>query len=159
MRRRTVWGLPVTAALIPFTGCEGRSDQKGRLNMQVHDLEIVYRDVAAQCAALERECSMSGWDSAESGHTESAIARSLIRRSSRWTIPRSTGALKVSGRPASTRTFVVPSAGLTAISLGRVGEGGDGERVLRHGPDPQVDVLRCCAILGDVERGGGGTGI
>jgi predicted enzyme related to lactoylglutathione lyase len=56
MRRRTAWGFLVTAALVLLTGCHamGEPSQKGQSNMRIHYLEIVCRDVAAECAALER---------------------------------------------------------------------------------------------------------
>jgi predicted enzyme related to lactoylglutathione lyase len=56
MRRRTAWGFLVTAAIALFIGCQSMAihDQKEQSNMRVHYVEIVCRDVAAQCAALER---------------------------------------------------------------------------------------------------------
>ncbi len=56
MRRHTVSGSLVTAVLVLLAGCHtmGKPDQKGRSNTRIHYLEIVCRDVAAQCAALER---------------------------------------------------------------------------------------------------------
>ena len=58
MRRRTVWwDFLVTAALVLLTACHAMgkpNHQKGQSNMRIHYLEIVCRDVAAQCAALER---------------------------------------------------------------------------------------------------------
>lgn len=56
MRRGTAWGFLVTAAMTLLTGCEtmDKPDQNGQGSMRIHYLEIVCRDVAAQCAALER---------------------------------------------------------------------------------------------------------
>jgi predicted enzyme related to lactoylglutathione lyase len=61
MKRRTTWGFLVTAAIALLTGCQtmGKPDQKGQTNMRIHYLEIVARDVAAQCAALERVHGLS----------------------------------------------------------------------------------------------------
>ena len=61
MRRRTVWGFVVTAAIASFTGCGTleEPDQKGQTNMRVYYLEIVCHDVAAQCEALERVHGLS----------------------------------------------------------------------------------------------------
>ena len=61
MRRRTVWGFLLTAGLVLLTACHavGKPSQKGRPNMRIHYLEIVCRDVAAQCAALERVHGLS----------------------------------------------------------------------------------------------------
>jgi predicted enzyme related to lactoylglutathione lyase len=56
-----MWGSLVTAALVLLTGCQamGKRDQKGRANMQIHYVEIVCREVSAQCAALERVHGLS----------------------------------------------------------------------------------------------------
>ena len=61
MRRRTVWGFLVTAAIVLLIGCRamGKPTRKGQSNMRIHYLEIVCRDVAAQCAALERVHGLS----------------------------------------------------------------------------------------------------
>jgi predicted enzyme related to lactoylglutathione lyase len=61
MRRRTLWGLLLTAALVLLTGCSSaeKPSQKGQPNMRIHYLEIVCRDVAVQCAALERVHGLS----------------------------------------------------------------------------------------------------
>lgn len=61
MRRRSAWGFLVTAAIALLTGCQtkGKPDQNGPSNMRIHYLEIVRRDVAAQCAALERVHGLS----------------------------------------------------------------------------------------------------
>lgn len=61
MRKRTVRSHLLTAALVLLTGCQamGHGSQKGQPNMQIHYLEIVCRDVAAQCAALERVHGLS----------------------------------------------------------------------------------------------------
>ena len=69
MRRRTVWGSLVLAVLVLFAGCESTA------NPRIHYLEIVVRDVAAQCAALER---IHGWSFgppvADLGHARVAEA-------------------------------------------------------------------------------------
>src|SRR6185436_9345232 len=56
MRTRTVWGFLLTAALVLLSGCHvmGKPSPKGPSTMRIHYVEIVCRDVAAQCAALER---------------------------------------------------------------------------------------------------------
>ena len=61
MRRRTAWGFLVTAAIALLSGSQalGKPDEKGQSNMRIHYLEIVCRDVAAQCAALERVHGLS----------------------------------------------------------------------------------------------------
>ena len=61
MRRRTGWGLVVTVAMALLTGCQatGKSEHEGQSCMLVHYVEIVCRDVAAQCAALERVHGLS----------------------------------------------------------------------------------------------------
>ena len=61
MRRRTALGILVTATIALLPGCQtmGKPDQNGRSNMRIHYLEIVCRDVAAQCAALERVHGLS----------------------------------------------------------------------------------------------------
>lgn len=61
MRRHTAWGFLVTAAIPLLTGCQTmrKPDQNGETNMRIHYLEIVARDVAAQCAALERVHGLS----------------------------------------------------------------------------------------------------
>ena len=61
MRRRTVWGFLLTGALLLLTGCHamGKPSQTGQPNMRIHYLEIVCRDVAAQCATLERVHGLS----------------------------------------------------------------------------------------------------
>ena len=61
MRRRTAWGFLVTAALALLTGCRAmeKTNQKGHSNVRIHYVEIVCRDVAAQCAALERVHGLS----------------------------------------------------------------------------------------------------
>lgn len=61
MKRRTTWGFLVTAAIALLAGCRpmGKPDQKGQPSMRIHYLEIVCRDVAAQCAALERVHGLS----------------------------------------------------------------------------------------------------
>jgi predicted enzyme related to lactoylglutathione lyase len=61
MRRRTVLGSLVSAGPFLLTGRHAMSTpgQEGRSNMGVHYLEIVCRDVPAQCAALERVHGLS----------------------------------------------------------------------------------------------------
>ena len=56
MKTRTQWGLIVTTTILLLTVSQvmGEQDQKGEPAMRLHYLEIVCRDVAAQCAALER---------------------------------------------------------------------------------------------------------
>lgn len=46
---------------VPRAGCQTmrKPDQNGETNMRIHYLEIVARDVAAQCAALERVHGLS----------------------------------------------------------------------------------------------------
>ena len=55
MRRRRAWGLIVTAAVFVLTGCQTieKPKQNGQSQMLIHAVEIVCRDVATQCAALE----------------------------------------------------------------------------------------------------------
>lgn len=54
MRRRAMVFILVTAGLALLTGCQAteKTDQIGESNMRIHYLEIVCRDVEAQCAAL-----------------------------------------------------------------------------------------------------------
>jgi hypothetical protein len=61
MKRRTTWGFLVAAAIALLAGCQPteKPDQKGQRSMRIHYLEIVSRDVAAQCAALERVHGLS----------------------------------------------------------------------------------------------------
>ena len=61
MRRRTGWGLVLTVAMALLTACQatGKSEQQGQSYMLIHYVEIVCRDVAAQCAALERLLGLS----------------------------------------------------------------------------------------------------
>jgi predicted enzyme related to lactoylglutathione lyase len=61
MNRRTAASSVASAALLVLTGRHGsgKSNQEGRSNMRIHYLEIVCRDVAAQCAALERVHGLS----------------------------------------------------------------------------------------------------
>jgi len=61
MRQHAAWGLLVSAALALFTGwpAVAQPNEKGRSNVRMHYLEIVCRDVAAQCAALERVHGLS----------------------------------------------------------------------------------------------------
>ncbi len=58
MRRSTVWGSLVTAALVLLTGYLP-TEKPNRSKTRVHYVEIVCRDVAAQCAALERVHGLS----------------------------------------------------------------------------------------------------
>jgi hypothetical protein len=77
MRRRTAWGFLVTAAIALLPGCQtiGKPDQNGQPNVRIHYLEIVSRDVAAQCAALERVHGLSfGPAVADLGHARVAEA-------------------------------------------------------------------------------------
>jgi predicted enzyme related to lactoylglutathione lyase len=61
MRRRAVLGFLAIAVIALLTGGQttGKPDQNGRSNVRLHYLEIVCRDVAAQCAALERVHGLS----------------------------------------------------------------------------------------------------
>jgi len=61
MKGRTAWGVLVIAALSLLSGCQtmGKPDQNGPSNMRIHYVEIVCRDVTAQCAALERVHGLS----------------------------------------------------------------------------------------------------
>ena len=61
MRRHTAWGLIVTAAISVLTGCQTmeKPEQNGQSHMRIHFVEIVCRDVAAQCAALEKVHGLS----------------------------------------------------------------------------------------------------
>ena len=56
MRRRTLLGSLAGTGPFLLTGrrAVGKTSQEGRSNVGVHYLEIVCRDVPAQCAALER---------------------------------------------------------------------------------------------------------
>lgn len=56
LTRRTALAFFVAAVIALFTGCQTteRTDHMGESNTRVHYLEIVCRDVAAQCTALER---------------------------------------------------------------------------------------------------------
>jgi uncharacterized protein len=56
MRRRMAWSTLAILALVLVSGCRasGKESREGRSNMQVHYLEIVCNDVAAECAALEK---------------------------------------------------------------------------------------------------------
>lgn len=77
MRRRTVWGLVVTLAMALLAGCQATSgsEHQGRSYMGIHYVEIVCRDVAAQCAALERLHGLSfGPEDAEFGTARVAEA-------------------------------------------------------------------------------------
>lgn len=58
MRKNIVWGSLVTATLVLLTGFLP-TEKPNRSNMRVHHLEIVCRDVAAQCAALEKVHGLS----------------------------------------------------------------------------------------------------
>jgi predicted enzyme related to lactoylglutathione lyase len=61
IRRCTVWGVVVLAALVLLTGCHaiGTSNRQASSNTRVHYVEIVSGDVDAQCAALERVHELS----------------------------------------------------------------------------------------------------
>ncbi len=61
MRRRTVWNAIAIAALVLVVGCRasGTANQEGPSKVQIHYVEIVCSDVAAQCAALERVHGLS----------------------------------------------------------------------------------------------------
>lgn len=61
MRDRAVWGMLVTAIIVQCGGCQTKvtTDRMGESNMRVHYMEIVCRDVAAQCSALESVHGMS----------------------------------------------------------------------------------------------------
>jgi len=56
MRIRNLRGFLLTAVLVMLTGCNamGEPAQDRRSSSRIHYLEIVCRDVAAQCAVLER---------------------------------------------------------------------------------------------------------
>ena len=56
MRRRMAWSTLAILALVLVSGCRasGKESREGRSNMQVHYLEIVCNDVAAECAVLEK---------------------------------------------------------------------------------------------------------
>ena len=58
MIRNTVWGSLVTTLIILLTSYLPKENQ-GQATMRVHYLEIVCRDVAAQCAALEQVHQLS----------------------------------------------------------------------------------------------------
>jgi predicted enzyme related to lactoylglutathione lyase len=60
-KTHTALDILVTAAMALATGCQtmGQAAQNGQSNMRIHYLEIVCRDVAAQCAALERVHGLS----------------------------------------------------------------------------------------------------
>lgn len=61
MRHRAVCGILVTAVFMLLGGCQTKeaTDRMGESNMRMHYLEIVCRDVAAQCSALERVHGLS----------------------------------------------------------------------------------------------------
>lgn len=61
MRTRGVGGLLVIAVIVSLAGCQTTENPSalGDSNMRIHYMEIVCRDVAAQCAALERVHSLS----------------------------------------------------------------------------------------------------
>lgn len=68
----------MAAALVLLAGhaVAGKPGRKGRSNVSVHYLEIVSRDVAAQCAALERLHGLSfGPPVADLGNARVAQAR------------------------------------------------------------------------------------
>ncbi len=56
MSRGTACGLVLIAALVQLCGCRTMAPpaQRGHEAMQIHYVEIVSQDVAAQCEALER---------------------------------------------------------------------------------------------------------
>ena len=57
MQRPIVWSAVATAGLL--AGCAAAPPDRPRSNARIHYLEIVCRDVAAQCAALERVHGLS----------------------------------------------------------------------------------------------------
>jgi len=61
MRKRSAWGLLVTAALSVLIGCQtmDEPEQIGQAHTLIHFMEIVCLDVDAQCAALERVHGLS----------------------------------------------------------------------------------------------------
>jgi predicted enzyme related to lactoylglutathione lyase len=61
MRRRAAEAFLMTAALTLVIGCAAvaKPDSKGQSKMGIHYLEVVCRDVAAECKALERVHGLS----------------------------------------------------------------------------------------------------
>jgi predicted enzyme related to lactoylglutathione lyase len=61
MRSRPALCLIVIATISVLTGCQTmeQPEQNGQPHMRIHYVEIVCRDVAAQCAALERVHGLS----------------------------------------------------------------------------------------------------
>jgi len=61
MSRHTAWGFLATAAVVLLTGCHAMEEpgHERQTTARIHYLEIVCRDVAAQCAALERVHGLS----------------------------------------------------------------------------------------------------
>ena len=67
----------MTVVLVLFIDClpKEKPEKEGRSNMRIHYMEIVCRDVAAQCAALERVNGLSfGPAVADLGHARIAEA-------------------------------------------------------------------------------------
>jgi len=78
MRRRKVLGVLATAAVAFLSGCQTTSKppRSGQSDMHIHYVEIVCRDVAAECTALERLHRLSfGPPIADLGQARVAEAR------------------------------------------------------------------------------------
>ena len=72
MRKYTVWGSLVTTTLVLLTGFLS-TEEPNQPKLRVHYLEIVCRDVAAQCAVLEKVHGISfGPPVAEMGNARTA---------------------------------------------------------------------------------------
>jgi predicted enzyme related to lactoylglutathione lyase len=56
MMKCLIWNILVVAAIALLTGCHttNKLERNGEPGMRIHYIEIVCRDVAAQCATLER---------------------------------------------------------------------------------------------------------
>lgn len=61
MIRNKALGFLLLAVIALLSGCQTveKTDKIGESNMRIHYMEIVCRDVAAQCAALERVHGLS----------------------------------------------------------------------------------------------------
>lgn len=60
-KKRIRWNAVMPAALVLFASClgPGASNQESRSDMGIHYMEIVSRDVAAQCATMEQVHGLS----------------------------------------------------------------------------------------------------